>query len=376
MTKVSQEPIVSGVAISSIGISPQNDNVRIVGLKNGKVYRTTTGANPLVDVTSGSFPPQYYVARTVIDPANSDVAYVAFAGFGVPAGQHVWKTTNLSNATPTWTAAGSGIPDVPVNSFVIDPANSQYLYAGTDIGVYNSTDGGVSWLPFSTGLPRVAVFDMAFQNANRFLRIATHGRGIWNNTDAPLPVELVSFKANSTKDGKVLLDWITATEVRNYGFDIERAVVNGDEIYKWQKIGFIEGSGNSNSSKNYNFIDKNLIGGTKFVYRLKQIDTDGRYQYSINQEVTIKVNTYALSQNYPNPFNPTTTIRFSIPKDEFVNITLYNTLGEKTADILRTEKLAGNHEVVFNASVLANGVYYYTMKAGNYVETKKMILLK
>lgn len=372
MPAVSQD---MGTPISAIGISPQNDNVRIVGLNSGRVYRTMTGTNPLIDVTSGSFPANY-VARTVIDPANTDIAYVTFAGFGVTAGQHIWKTTNLSGTPPTWTAAGSGIPDVPVNAFVIDPANSQYLYAGTDIGVYNSTDGGATWLPFSTGLPRVAVFDMAFQNANRFLRIATHGKGIWNNTDAPLPVELVSFKANTTKDGKVLLDWITATEVRNYGFDIERAVVNSDEIYKWQKIGFIEGSGNSNSSKNYNFIDNNLIGGTKFVYRLKQIDTDGRYQYSLNQEVTITVNTYGLSQNYPNPFNPTTSIRFSIPKDEFVNITLYNSLGEKTADILRTEKLAGNHEVVFNASGLANGVYYYTMKAGNYVETKKMILLK
>ncbi len=187
----------------------------------------------------------------MIDPANSDIAYVTFAGFGVNAGEHIWKTTNLSNTAPTWVAAGSGIPDIPVNAFVIDPANSSNLYAGTDIGVYFSTDGGNSWLPFSSGLPRVAVFDMAFQNANRFLRIATHGRGIWNNTDAPLPVELVSFNASKTKNGNVSLDWETATEVNNYGFDIERAVVNNDEIYKWQKIEFIEGHGNSNSTKTY-----------------------------------------------------------------------------------------------------------------------------
>jgi len=92
----------------------------------------------------------------------------------------VFKTTNLNAVTPTWTAAGNGIPDVPVSAFAVDPANSNNLYAGTDIGVYGSTDGGANWLPLNNGqLPRVAVFDMAIQPTSRTLRIATHGRGIW-----------------------------------------------------------------------------------------------------------------------------------------------------------------------------------------------------
>jgi hypothetical protein len=177
MTAVSQGPIVAGQTVTAIGISPQNDNVRIVGLSNGNIFRTTTGANPLNNVT-GPIPVKY-VARAVIDPTNVETAYVTLAGFGLAAGQHVWKTTNLSNAAPTWTAAGTGIPDVPVNAFVVDPAIPNNLYAGTDIGVYRSTDGGTSWTPFSSGLPRVAVFDMAIQATNRVLRIATHGRGIW-----------------------------------------------------------------------------------------------------------------------------------------------------------------------------------------------------
>lgn len=174
---VSQVPIVTGVAISTIAIAPQDDNVRIVGLQNGKVFATTTGSTTLTDIT-GPIPARY-VARAMIDPNDKNTAYVTLDTYGLAAGQHVWKTTNLNGAPPTWTASGSGIPDVPVNSIVIDPLNSSFVYAATDIGVYFSADGGSSWNPYGTGLPRVACFDIAIQSPNRVLRVATHGRGIW-----------------------------------------------------------------------------------------------------------------------------------------------------------------------------------------------------
>jgi photosystem II stability/assembly factor-like uncharacterized protein len=178
MTLASQGPIVSGARVSAIGIAKQEDKVRIAGLTNGQVWATTTGSATLTNIT-GAISPLRYIGRAVIDPNNVNTAYVTLSGFGVPNGQHIWKTTNLDNATPTWTAAGSGIPDVPVSAFAVDPANSNILYAGTDIGVYRSMDGGASWQPFSIGLPRVAVFEMAIHPVHRFLRIATHGRGIW-----------------------------------------------------------------------------------------------------------------------------------------------------------------------------------------------------
>lgn len=178
MTVVSQAPIVTGVPISSIAISPQDDNVRVVGLSNGRVYATATGATTLTNITSGSFPARA-VGRVAVDPSNKNTAYVTFLGFGVAAGQHIWKTTDLNSATPTWVAAGNGLPDVPTNAFVIDPQHPTNLYAGTDIGVYQSTDGGANWIPFGMGMPRVAVFDLAIQSPNRILRAATHGRGIF-----------------------------------------------------------------------------------------------------------------------------------------------------------------------------------------------------
>src|SRR5258708_19007181 len=184
-------PVSVGFPISTIAISPQDDNYRVVGMQNGRVFATSTGSPTLVDITSASFPANpvpgstnRFVGRAIIDPNNKDVAYVAFSFFA-PAGQGVWKITNLGAAAGSspvaanWTAAGNGIPSIPINAFAVDPLDSNNLFAGTDIGVYNSTDGGLNWTPFGTGLPRVAVFDMKIQNPNRILRIATHGRGMW-----------------------------------------------------------------------------------------------------------------------------------------------------------------------------------------------------
>lgn len=187
MTPVSQQIANTATErISSIAIAPSDDNVRLIGSTIGKIYVSKTAdATTMTDIT-GPIPARY-VGRIKIDPKDANTAYVSLNGFGLPLGQHVWKTINLLSAAPTWTAAGNGIPDVPVNAFVIDPANSQQLFAGTDIGVFRSIDGGANWIPFSSNLPRVAVFDMEIQAVHRVLRIATHGRGIWelnlNNVD-------------------------------------------------------------------------------------------------------------------------------------------------------------------------------------------------
>jgi hypothetical protein len=201
MTIVSQAPIaLTPSPISTIAISPQDDNYRIVGLQNGQVSATSTGSSTLVDLTAGfqfpsnptGFSDRRFIGRAQFDPHNKNVAYVALSYFA-PSGQGVWKITNFGAAAgttpvaPNWTVAGSGIPSVPINALVVDPINSNILYAGTDIGVYNSTDGGASWSPYGTGLPRSAVFDMAIQSPSRILRVATHGRGIWEITIPAAP---------------------------------------------------------------------------------------------------------------------------------------------------------------------------------------------
>lgn len=189
MQVVSEAPILptaagalQGFIVSAIGISPLNDNIRVVGLQTGNVFATVTGSATLIDITGPL--PAHYITRVVLSPADPNVAYVAFNGYGLAPGQQIWKTTNLvsalnSNKTPTWKLASSGIPDVSVNGLVIDPKFPNHFYAGTDIGVYASTNGGASWHRFGIGFPHVEVYDITLQNKFRILRAATHGLGFW-----------------------------------------------------------------------------------------------------------------------------------------------------------------------------------------------------
>ncbi len=208
----------------------------------------------------------------------------------------------------------------------------------------------------------------------------------------PLPVELSSFTATITND-KVVLEWWTLTEVDNYGFEIERSVDN----YEWQKIGFLRGYGNSNSPKFYSYIDNQLNGGTIFRYRLKQIDTDGSYEFSEMIEVEFIPKNFALYQNYPNPFNPLTKIKYTIPvvivpseeqgkQSRFVTLKVYDVLGNEVATLVNEEKSAGTYELEFSTkggsvsagtgNDLSSGIYFYKLQAGDFIETKKMILMK
>ena len=195
-----------------------------------------------------------------------------------------------------------------------------------------------------------------------------------------LPVQLASFTA-STNNNAVNLTWKTATEVNNYGFEIQRSAVSGQQLAtsqdgNWEKVGFVQGAGNSNSPKSYSFADNNLTGGTKFLYRLKQEDVDGSFEYSDTVEVTLAAQ-YTLYQNYPNPFNPTTTIKFDLPQAVRVSLIIYNILGQRVVTLVNNETMsAGVHSVPFNGMNLASGTYIYRLQTDKYVQIKKMILLK
>ncbi|MBZ0180156.1 MAG: T9SS type A sorting domain-containing protein [Melioribacteraceae bacterium] len=206
------------------------------------------------------------------------------------------------------------------------------------------------------------------------IRVATS----W--AQAPLPVELTSFTAN-VFDGKVNLRWATATEVDNYGFEIQRSAFSNQRAANWENIGFVEGHGNSNSPKNYEFTDSELPNCDAVSYRLKQIDIDGAYEYSNEIEVPLEniPAKFELSQNYPNPFNPVTKIQFALPQSEIqhsVSLRVYDIIGREVAVLVNESKEAGIYEVEFDATKLSSGLYFYSLSAAGKTITKKMMLLR
>lgn len=291
-----------------------------------------------------------------------DVSSVNF-GISKNGSSISWSSSNYSNRTTHCIVVkytfNNSVNDDQVDLFV-DPSPITNEPASSICSVTNGSDAS-----------SINYIELRTSNATSYgidideIRIAKS----W--AEAPLPVVLTSFTAIDFKEG-VVLEWITATEVNNYGFEIERK----EENTSWQIIGFVQGHGNSNSPKEYSFTNTPL-GGTKFKYRLKQIDFDGTFEYSNEIEVNLQTPLFfLLNQNHPNPFNPNTTIKFSIPHSQFVTLKVYDVLGREVATLVNEEKAPGNYEVKFNGSNLPSGVYCYRLQAGSFSQTKKLLLLK
>lgn len=196
--------------------------------------------------------------------------------------------------------------------------------------------------------------------------------------DGSVPVELVSFSA-SISGPSIVLNWKTASEINNYGFEIQRKSQNSD----WKKIGFVNGAGTTSDSKSYTFTDVEIESGL-YSYRLKQIDFDGKFGFSnvIEVEADLTINDYRLFQNYPNPFNPSTTIKYSLPAEGNVKLSVFNTIGQELETLVSEYQSAGTYEILWNADQFTSGVYFYkfevTGKDGALVnkEMKKLVLIK
>jgi len=205
----------------------------------------------------------------------------------------------------------------------------------------------------------------------------------------PIPVEITSFTAHSD-NMKIILNWSTATETNNKGFEIEKKTVKmqSQVINQWQNIGFIPGNGTTTEHHSYIYTDENSNVG-KYQYRLKQLDYNGSYNYSTVIEIDVsEPKEFSLYQNYPNPFNPITTIKYSIgdvgtspasPSGgfmKFVKLKVFDILGNEVATLVNEEQPVGNYTVRFDGSKLASGIYLYQLKSENFTQTHKMILLK
>jgi photosystem II stability/assembly factor-like uncharacterized protein len=293
----------------------------------------------------------------------------------------VWLSTDDGI---TWEDRSNGLSPDPYSSSIIrinGTLVTSLKFGGS--GVYKSDDDGLNWQEITDNLPFISSIEKLILYNGKI--IAATSDGLWQRDVSGIPVELISFNAESA-GSDVRLNWVTATEVNNRGFEVQRSEVGGrrsevGDRTEWEEIGFVAGSGTTTERRDYSYTDKNISAGT-YNYRLKQVDLDGKESYS--NEIAVDVNTpaeFLLEQNYPNPFNPSTNIGFKLKSDSKVTLNIYNIVGEEIT-LLSNENLnAGEHRIHFTASGLTSGIYFYTLKAAgidgtNFTATRKMILMK
>ena len=265
-----------------------------------------------------------------------------------PGSRMKWLTINDQPLDP------AKIYSVTVNEFLMIPLQDWYGIQFTDVFVYQDFTEFQALLNYVIKL--------------QVLTPSSEGR-------VELPVELIAFNAN-INDKKVNISWQTATEMNNRGFEIQRRVGN----FNWQTIGFVKGNGTTTQIQSYAYSDNldGLISGGKVFYRLKMINYEGSFEYSTEVIVNLAPNKFELAQNYPNPFNPSTSIHYGLISKQFVSLKIYNVLGKEVVTLVNEEKEAGRYEILFDTKdyQLSSGVYFYQIEMGDFVQMKKMVLMK
>jgi photosystem II stability/assembly factor-like uncharacterized protein len=285
---------------------------------------------------------------------------------------------SLNAVSGAW--VGSGPPST-INA-IIRRHDGVLFAASHDSGFFFSTSHGASWKRYNTGLSSPKIYSLALLNDTTIIAGTVDGIFFSSGPLASLlPVELISFTA-TVNASTVLLQWKTATEVNNYGFVLERRLLSREpgetpRSGVWTDIGFTEGGGTSNVPREYSFADRVPLSGL-YEYRLKQIDRDGAVEFleSIIIAVKLQPKEYLLGQNYPNPFNPSTTITYQLPAAGYITLTVSDVTGRVVETVVNELQQAGPHSVRFDRTGLASGIYLYTLRAGSFSLTRRMVLLR
>ncbi len=259
------------------------------------------------------------------------------------------------------------------------PTAATAYAVGANGYIIKSVNGGLNWESQPSGTSGW-LNDVSFANAEVGYVVGDAGLILKTTQGGIIPVELTSFTA-LVSGRNVTLNWSTATETNNSGFEVLRRVGSrqsslGNE--DWETSGFVEGNGTTTEISNYSFNDNlNHTHNHTLSYRLKQIDFDGSFEYSNIIEVEIGLpDQFVLEQNYPNPFNPSTTISWQSPVGGHQVLKVIDILGNEVATLVDEFREAGRYEVTFDASNVASGIYFYELRTNDNVQSKKMILIR
>ncbi|MEP0823092.1 MAG: VCBS repeat-containing protein [Ignavibacterium sp.] len=358
---------------------------------------------------------QSEIQSMFVEPVGGDESgIIGLWHFDEPSGTVAYDATvqenngTLVNA-PARVSSGAMIPFAPENLVVSDSTNAQIVLTWNQnteadflrYRIYRDTSPEPTVLVDSTSTisDTSKTFAGLVDGTRYYFRITavdTFGaesdfsgevNAMFN--DLPVPIQLAAFSVSATRLNAELR-WRTETETENYGFEIERRIVQDPtfqvqgsltlniEPGTWNNIGFVRGSGTSTSPHEYSFSDRNLPSG-RYAYRIKQVDRSGVFTYTSALEVEIGLapRDLSLSEPYPNPFNPTTTIEFTLPEDGHVQLKIYDLSGREVATLVDEHRKAGVYQqALFDGSNLASGLYVVKLQFQNTWMTRKVMLIK
>lgn len=310
--------------ISTSPFSQKTDNTLNINGTPG-VFRCINGgaATPVFTSIKTGLPDRF-VMDFAINPTNDNIVFAVVGGYGTP---HIYYTSDGGN---TWAARGAfGIlPDVPFNAIYIDPVNPNYVYAGSDLGVYVSPDQGLNWYDFSNGLPDVTqVMDIQMTPDNQML-IATHGRGAFRSAKASgaLPVNIISF-TGAALNASNRLEWQVSEQLNIVQYEIERSA----DGTTFQKIGsvYVNNAGyntmpNTVYTLSYNYTDADVANRT-YYYRLRAIDNTGGFTYS-GVALVRRYNQQKI-EILGNPFRTEVKMNIMLTQSKNVQVGMYDIAG-------------------------------------------------
>lgn len=293
-----------------------------------------------------------------------------------------WSATDYGGLLKTSDGGISWDQETGVQSINFYFLNRRIGWSVFGSSIYYTANGGELWVSQNSNTNNF-LWDISFVDSTTGWAVGDGGT-ILNTSNGGTPVEFISFQGAQIKDN-ITLTWITSTEKNNMGFGIERKFLgNSIKIVSmkdtsWTSIGFIEGNGTTTENHLYSYKDTNVKPG-KYLYRLKQIDFDGNYEYSKQIEVFLSTpNNLELKQNFPNPFNSLTNIEYALPKEwenKPITLKIFNSLGEEVITLVNEIELPGIHKITFDGSNSPSGVYIYRLSTKDYCISKKFILLK
>jgi hypothetical protein len=301
---------------------------------------------------------------------------------GLSENNKIYITTDLGNI---WTNISGDLPNLPCWDLFVDPYNTEpnntnHLYAGMDVGVYRSIDGGNSWQYVSEDIPLLPVWDFDYAEYGTYakLRVGTYGRSAYETEWSLLPSapNLIAPENNATLNSDtVLFVWGKSFEdVTKYWLELDTTDQFSTPIYV------------DSSIVDTTLMYYSLQDNQDYWWRVKALNSIGWGDFSEVGTFIVNITSvdegnelpveFSLKQNFPNPFNPVTNIKYSIKERSQVGLVLYDILGREIKVLINEEQDAGHYNIEFNAGNLASGIYLYKLKAGDFVETKKMVLMK